>query len=317
MGTGRDVHLDKPLTNVAIAYRPEGFIADQICPIVPVLKQSDAYFVWNIADAFRIDEDYRAPGTEANVITADMSSDTFFAKNYALKSRTPYEDIKNADAGYIFATRTARAEFIKDKLMLSMERRIAQQVTSGSNVGSYSAIGSAWTDYTNSQPITDLNTAITNVQDVTGYKPNSIIFGQYAWKHFRENTNVITRVYGSSGMGDGARMVSRNNVKSIFEVDRVLVGGAYYSSTDEGQAASLGQIWNDNVLVYYAPLKPRIDKPSFMYSFRWKALGNDMQARVFQLPRADSEEVQLGYYQDEKITADTLAFLVTGVGSSQ
>ena len=37
--TGKSVHLNQPLSNVAIAYRPESMIADQICPIEPVDKQ--------------------------------------------------------------------------------------------------------------------------------------------------------------------------------------------------------------------------------------------------------------------------------------
>lgn len=317
--TGRDVHVDVPLSNVAIGYKPHGFIADQIAPIVPVNKQSDGYYIWSQADAFRVDEDLRAPGTEANVITRSVTSATYFARNYALKDRIPFEDIENADAGFIFAKRSARTAYIKNKLMLSMEKRVAFKCTSGSNVGSYSATASGWTDYTNADPIADINTALQNVEDSTGYRPNSIIFGRYAWRHFRENTNVLNRIYGSAGAGSPARIISMENAKAIFEVDRVLIGGAYYSTADEGQAVSLAQLWNDNALVYYAPMSPagpEQEEPSFMYSFRWNKI-MDMNAKVFQLPKAEAEEVQLGYYQDEKITASALGFLITGVGSSQ
>lgn len=319
--TGRDVHVDVPLSNVAIGYTPKGFIADQIAPIVPVNKQSDGYYIWSQADAFRVDDDLRAPGTEANVIARSVTSDTFFARNYALKDRIPYEDIENADASFIITKRNSRAVFIKNKLMLAMEKRVALKCTSGSNVGSYSAVASAWTTYTTakSAPIADINTAIQNVEDTTGYKANSIIFGRYAWRHFREHEDVIDRIYGSVDKGRSARIVTQEMVKALFELDRVLIGGAYYSTADEGQSASLAQLWNDNVLVYYAPMTPagpEQEEPSFMYSFRWNKIMN-MEARVFDLPKAKAEEVELGYYQDEKITASGLGFLLTGVGSSQ
>lgn len=317
--TGRDVHLDKPLSNVAIAYRPEGFIADMIAPIVPVPKQSDAYYVWSSADAFRTENDHRAPGTEANVMERSVSSGTFFADNYALKMRTPYEDLKNADAAQIFLSRQSRAEAVKDKLMLNMEYRVGQQCTSGSNVGSYSTVASAWTTLTNgnSDPIGNINTAIENVQDATGVRPNSIIMGNYAWRLLRQHADATERIFGSLA-NTGGRTVLQSHIKELFEMERFMVGGAYYNSADEGQSQSLSQIWNDNVLVYYAPMTPRFDKPSFMYSFRWNGVpGFNMQAEVFQLPRAKAEEVQLGYYQDEKITATGLGFLITGVGSSQ
>jgi len=314
--TGHDVHIDVPLSNMAIAYRPEGMIGDLIAPVVSVQKQSDSYWVFAVQDAFRTEDDKRAPGDEAKRISRSISTDTFFCDNYALKDHIPYEDLENADAATVVTERSARAEWIKDRLMLNKELRVAQQCTSGSNVGSYSAIASGWTDYTNADPIADINTAINNVEDLTGYRPNRIVFGGYAWRHFRENSGVIDRVYGIAGQGSPTRLVSRENAKAIFEVEQILVGGAYYSSTEEGQAASLSQLWNDNVLAYYAPMTPNTKRPSFMYSFRWNKIMN-MQAEIFQLPRAKAEQVQLGYYEDEKITGATLAFLLTGVGSSQ
>ena len=38
--TPEDIHIDAPLSNVLLKYRPTGFIADQILPVVPVMKQS-------------------------------------------------------------------------------------------------------------------------------------------------------------------------------------------------------------------------------------------------------------------------------------
>lgn len=316
--TGRDVHIDVPLSNIAIAYRPDNMIADQICPIVPVNKQSDGFYIWDIADAFRTENDKRAPATEANVITRSVSSGTYFADNYALKDKIPYEDLENADAGYVFNERSSRVEFVKDKLMLNWELRTVQLVTSGSNVGSYSAVGSAWTDHVagNSNPINDINTAINNVEDLTGYKANSIVFGRKAWREFREHADVISRLYGNALAPTGsARIVTINGAKALFEVDKVLIGGAYYNTAEEGQSNSLSAMWGDHVLIYYVPLRPRKDRPSFMYGFRWNKIAS-MQAEIRQNNLIKAEEIELGYYQDEKITASNLAFLITNVTSS-
>ena len=317
--TGRDLHVDIPLSNVAIAYKPMGMIADQIAPIVPVPKQSDAYTIWNLADVYRVEDTKRAPATEANIITRSVSSGTFFCDNYALKDRIPYEDLENADAGMILTERSQRIEYIKDHLMLDMELRVANLCTSTSNVGSSSTISSAWTDYTagNSDPIGDINTAINNIEDATGQRPNSVLFGRYAWRNFREHADVIDRIYGNE-TGANARVVNMKNVMDLFELERALVGGAYQNTADEGQTAVLSQMWNDNVLLYYAPPAAAKNRPSFMYSFRWnKVKGFNMAANIFQDEKAAAEEIQLGYYQDEVITASALGYLLTGVGSSQ
>ncbi len=312
--TGRGVHINVPLSNVVIAYRPEGFIADQIAPIVPVNKQSDSYYIFNSADAFRKENTRRAPGTEANKVTRELSSGTFYCYNYALKDNVPYEDIANADANGIMFARQSRAEYIKDKLMLDMEYRVAMLCTSGSNVGSYATVASAWTDWStgHSDPLGNIQTAVSAVQDRTGYKPNSIIFGNTAWRNFRNHDDVLSKIFGTGTYGNSARVANQKMVGDMLEMDRVLVGGAYYSTTQEGQSASLSSIWSKKVLVYYAPMTPRIDKPSLLYSFRWNAIkGMDMQAEVFDVPIAKAEQVQVGYYQDEKVTGKGLGFVLT------
>ena len=314
--TGRDLHVNVPLSNIAIAYTPYGMIADKIAPILPVGKQSDSYNIWSIADAYRIEEDKRAPATEANVIGRSVSSDTYFAKNYALKDKIPYEDIKNADAAFIMTERGERVKYIKNKLYLNWEYRVAMLCTSTSNIGSSSAVASDWSDEAtgHSDPIGDLTTAMLNIEGVTGYMPNRAIFGRVAWKHFRNHADVITRLYGNQ-TGSNGRIISLDQAANLLELDQVLVGRAKYNSAGEGQTATLSNIWGANVLLYYAPMNPSKEEPSFMYSFRWPVV-TDMQAAVYQLERSKAEEVELGYYQDEKITAKTLGFLITDVASS-
>ena len=312
--TGRGVHIDVPLSNVAIAYRPAGMIADLLAPVVPVNKQSDGFYIWQIADAYRIVDDKRAPATEANKLDRNMSSDTYFAKNYALADYIPDEDVENADARYLFTERSNRIEYISDRLNLNKEYRLALKCTSGSNVGSYSAIASAWTDYTNSDPRLDIETAIANVEDATGQRPNRMIFGNKVWRHFRRHDDIINGVYGNQTAGKG-RIVNTQAVANLFEMDQVLVGAAYYNTAGRNQDASLSPLWGDHVLIYYAPMQASKQKPSFMYSFRWNKV-MAMQARVSHDDDRHAEKIELGYYQDEKIVSSALGFLLLNCTSS-
>lgn len=316
--TGKQLHVNVPLTQIAMAYEPKGMIPDQIGPVVTVNKQSDAYTIYSIAEAYQIEEDKRAPGTEAQVIYRSISSDTYFADNYALKDDIPYEDIQNADAGLLLTKRSERVKYIKNKLYLNWEYRLALQCTSTSNIGSSSAVGSNWSDATdgNSDPIGDILTAKDNVYYVTGYEPNRVIFSRRAWRYFREHGNVIARLYGQQTSAKG-RIVTVSQAKDLLELEHVYIGKALYNSNQEGQSVSLTDIWGTDVLVYYAPNNPTAQEPSFMYSFRWnKVPGMDMTAQIHQLPRSYKEQVELGYYQDEKITGSTLGFLITDVRSS-
>lgn len=314
--TQGDLHINKPLSQMAITYRPVAAIGPDIAPVVSVPKQSDGYYIFEIADAFRIYDDLRAPEREANLITRSVSSDTFYCKGRALKEPISYLDMANADAAAMFANRQGAAEHVMDKLYLNWDYRVGSQVMSTSNVGSSSTVASAWNGA--GDPIGDIDTAIENVRLVTGYKPNSLLFGEKAWKSFSRNANVIDLVFGDSAVGS-ARVPGANNVKAIFDgMERVNVGAGLYNSAGENQTASLTEIYPDSVLAYYAPMSPDIRKPSFMYSFQWTMIkGYNWQVRVFDTPKKDQEEVQVGYYQDEKITASVLGYLITNVNCSQ
>ena len=316
--TQGDLHVNVPLTNVIMAYRPEGFIADQIAPSVNVNKKSDSYYVFSIADAHRAVDDLKAPGREANIITRSVSSGTYNCIGRALKEPISYEDMDNADAANLVASRTAAAMAVKDKLLLNWEVRVGSKVFSGSNCGSYSTVASAWnTAGAGNDPIGNIDTAINNVWLLTGKKPNSILFGQAAWTSFSRNSNVIDFIFGDSAVGK-ARVPDYGSVKALFDVERVLVAGAVKNTGGENQTAALSRVFDDSVLVYYAPSAPSIYQPSFMYSFNWaKIKGYNWQVRVFDRPLLDEEHVQVGYYQDEKITASALSFLIKAVNSSQ
>lgn len=314
--TGKDLHVNVPLSKVAMAYEPSGIIADQIAPIVPVNKQSDSYTIFSIAEAFKVEEDKRSPKSEAQVITRSISSGTYFADNYALKDDIAYEDIQNADPGTLLTKRSERVKYLKKKLYLNWEYRLALQCTSTSNIGSSSAVGSNWSDATdgNSDPIGDILTAKDNIYYSTGYNANKAIFSRRAWRYFREHANVISRLYGQQTTSKG-RIVTPAQAAAMLELEKVFIGAAIFNTADEGQTAVMSDMWGTDVLVYYTPNAPTANEPSFMYSFRWNKIMN-MNAVIHQMPRAYKEQVELGYYQDEKITGSTLGFLITDVRSS-
>lgn len=310
-----DVHIDRALSEFAIGYRPEGFIADMIMPVIEVPKQSDVYWEFSRAEALTRQETNRAPGAEARKIIRSVSSGTYYAPNYALKHAVTIEDRKNADALIVAQLYDGAAEYIMDHLLLDYEVRVASQVTNTSNVGSSSAVSSAWDGA--GDVIGTINTAIDNVQDSTGVRPNKIAMGQAAWRSARRDEAVRNLILGTN---NGGGYVSKAAFANLFDLeeDALLIGGAYQNTGGEGLPESLSQIWNDNVLVYYVPPSPQIMRPSFAYSMRWvqPGLPNMVAERHPFDGRTKSEEVEIGYYQDEKVTGAEYAFLIEAVNSS-
>lgn len=311
--TGREMHIDQVLSQMAMGYRPEGFIADMIFPTVPVGKQSDLYMIFDRGDRMRIEDTTRAPGTRAKRVTEGVGSGTYYAKNYALATPAVLEDKVNADPAFLSSLYNGKSTYLIDKLYLDWERRVARMVTSASNVGSSSPVSSGWGGAGN--PIGNINTALDNVYYSNGVRPNRIIMGVEAWRTFRRDVNVRNLIFGNN---NGGGYPNTQQAASLFDVDDILIAGAFQNTGEEGQAESLSSIWRDNVLAIYVPPAPTIERPSFGYNFRWSAPGlPNLQVERHPYDSATkSEDIEVGYYQDEKITGASYGFLLRAVNSS-
>lgn len=308
---GRSLYLDLPLSQTIIDYAQQNSgIAGTIAPVVDVYRQGGAITEFSQADRFRVVDDFRAPGQEAKRIEMDVSSQLYFCKNRALKAGVTLEDRVNADPVYFAKLIDGRAMMVTDKLMLNWERRVSLQVTSTSNVGSSAAVASLWsTPEGDGNPSLDINVAIDNVRYATGYRPNRIIFGPKAWDAYRRHKNVRNVIYGTN---NGGGYPTTQQVATLHEVDRVDIAGTFFNSTNEGQTASISPMWDAHVLVCYVPLVASIDRPSFMYSYRLAGPGvpNMQVERHPYDAKTKTDDVEVGYYQDEKITGSKFGFLV-------
>lgn len=313
--TGPNLHIDALLSQMAIGYFQDTGIAGLIAPMVNVGKESDVYSVFSRADALRTEDSRRSPDTEANKITRTISSETYFANNYALKYAVTIEDRANADPVYQQNLISNAGEYVLDKLALDWEVRLAGIVNNTSNVGSSAGVGSGWNAYASSDPLGDIETALDNVQDTTGQRPNRVVMGLDAWRSLKRNDAIRNLI---NGVDNGGGYPTAPQIAALLEVDQLLVGAAFRNTAEEGLNETLSKIWGDNVTAYYAPSAPSRDKPSFMYSFRWAPPGlpnMQVERHPFDTKRK-SEEVEVGYYQDEKVTGAEYAFSLLAVNSS-
>lgn len=313
--TAENLHVDKLLTAFAMGYRPDGFIADMILPTVQVDKQTDLYPVFDRGDRLRAEDDERAPNTMARRVTENVGSDTYHCRNYALSSPAAIEDKANADPALVSLKGEGKVRLVMDKLAIGWEKRILSKVSSGTNVGSYSAVSSAWNEA--GDVLGDLNTAIDNIKYANGVGKGNItvLFGPRAWDSARRDATVRNLIYGTN---NGGGYVSEQGMTNLLDVKRILVAGAFENTAAEGQSESISPIMNDDVLVYYTPDSPTIDLPSFGYSIRWvgNGLANWNVERHPYDTRRKCEDIEVGYYQDEKITGASYGFLLESVNSS-
>ena len=312
--TGHDVHIDQPLTEILINYRPTGMIADQVLPIVPVMKQSDLFYEFAQGDLWRIPDTVRAPLTKSKMVGFNISSSTYFAKNYALAAGVAIEDAVNADAA--LRLRESKGRFILDLLTLDWENRLAALVINTSNVGTVATVSSLWSDHSNSDPVADFDAAIARIRDATGYLPTHAVIGWRAWQDLKRNSTLRALIFPAPGATQPtAGLLSTTQVANVFDLQQVLIGGTMRNTAAEGLDLTLADVWGPHVFLYYSPGMPSRETPAYGYSFRWTGPGiaNLSVEDLGFDKRLKGNILDVGFYQDEKVTGSNFGTVIASV----
>src|SRR5690349_11164480 len=90
------VHRDKALENISVAYAPQGLIATEFSPMVPVSHETDQYFVYS-KDNLRVPETIWADGDVPNRSIWNLSTSTYALERHALRDLVTDRMKKNAD----------------------------------------------------------------------------------------------------------------------------------------------------------------------------------------------------------------------------
>ncbi len=313
---GRDAHHDRPLSNFAVqafqAGPDSGYIAEQLFPTINVGKESDRFYTIDRDSYLRINDSRRSRGVPANRVEWKVSSDAYFCDNYALADEIAVEDISNADA--VLNLRQGSVEFVVDQLLRDRENRCASIVTSISNVGSGVVLSGndQWTAVQSADILGQISTGRQFMHDNTGLLPNVLAMDWKSWDLMTRNERLISRYTNV----DGGKLTAQQ-LMDLFEVERILVSKAIKNTALEGAAGTNASVFGDAaVLAHVNPRVNRMKVATFGIGFNWRPQGAvaNMQVLRSMEDAAGSKHVEIiesGYYCDEKVVGQDLAYAIT------
>lgn len=133
------LRIDKLLSNVSVQYKNEEYIADKLCPVVPVDKDSDKYRIYE--KNWKLPEAKRAPKGVSKEFQFNYSLAGYSLEQYALKDYVGVDEERNNDIGSV---RADAVENLTDALLRIREDKVASLYTTTSwslNV----SLAAAWT----------------------------------------------------------------------------------------------------------------------------------------------------------------------------
>lgn len=316
---GGDAHYDVPLSNFASAgfdITDDAFIADRVFPVVNVGKQSDRYYTLQKHDFHRKRVTLRAPRTAANRVTFTVSSDSYFADNYALAAENALEDLANADVAVNLRQNSIR--LIQRLLRLDQEVRVASLMTTPANVGSSVLLAGAdsWFSTSSADIIGQVMSAHAFIRSQTGLLPNTAIVDYDSFQAARRNS----RAWDQYKYTTGESFLSAEQLRQMWQVDNIMVGRAIVNNSAGGWDST--NVWGNNCILAHVSPATGLQSMTAGARFRWQpgtfpanfGVMTDVENRAGQ---KKVEIVEGGMYQDEKIIAPDLIYVInTSSGST-
>ena len=329
-----DVHIDQALTNMSVAFLQADtqFVARRVFPEIPVMNQSNKYFVYDRGEWNRNQMRPRAPGTEADVGTMAISAESYLADVFALARIVPDEVRSNADSPV--APDREAAAWLAQQALLNLETGWAATYFAPGDPGdtwTFDADGVAssataaglfdprdagnnqilqWND-ASSTPIEDIRRAKRTVGEATGFRPNTLVLGRPVFDTLLDHGDIVGRL--DRGQTAGPAMATRDSLAALLEVANIYVMDAIQNTAAEGADAVHSYIGGKHALLIYSAPAPGLMTPSAGYTFRWTGIDGSVPggAQVTRLrddkKHSDWFEIQTAYDQ-KLISADLGCF---------
>lgn len=283
-----DVHKDSFLTGISVGYKNPLFIGDFVFPNVTVMKQSDYFYKFLKGAWFRDEARVRGPGARAARGGYPVTSDTYSCLERAFAHPVPIELINNADPP--IRPFESGTRFATQKVMLAKEIIVAALCTTAANWTTTNDVAAGWVgtvDGTGNTFIVDILTYKETIRQLIGVYPNTLIMDAKTLMNCKQEFTVIDKIKYTGTSGKPAD-VTTQTLAQLFELDRVLIGGAIKSDAEEivaGTDFNAVDIWETNATKGFAWLgyvepQPAIESPSAGYVFNWKGAESPIDAEI-------------------------------------
>lgn len=255
------------LSTMAQGYANMDFVGMALFPRIPVAVSGGQIIEFD-RDAFRLVNARRAPGASTKRIPLGYSGKPFALFQDSLEVPIARELLRDARMvpGIDLASRSVRT--VMRALALGLENDQAALAINAANygAGNKAALAGAtkWSAATGN-PLIDIDTAREAIRQACGIYPNALVLSASAFNACKNNPNVIARFQYNGQVGADATQITTTMLAGLFNVKKVLVGGAV--SWLEGSNAAT-DVWGNNAVLAYVPEGDQsIEEPSFGYTY--------------------------------------------------
>ncbi len=258
------------LTNYvrAVLNEDKSFIASQIAPFMKVNKDSGQMYDYG-RQGMRIVEAGRAVGGRYHKVdfTAQLA-DKWSLDDHGLFAYILKEEEENAETP--IQAKQAKAKLLMQIMMLNHESAVASQITTSTIAQNITLAGSSqWNDYTNSNPLKNIEDGKEAARKASGKKMNSIMMSRPVFAQLKRHPAILALFRNVAVVTDA--MLESEILKGIFGFENVAIAEAQYEDKNLEQSptetGNLVDIRGKKVLMYHSISNPGMYDTTFMRTF--------------------------------------------------
>lgn len=296
----------------------QGFICQQVLPVMEVPEQSGNFGIIPVEQLLQARNVDRAPGGGYS-----RGNFTFKPATFATQERGAEEPVDDREARMYrnyFDVELICARRALDATLRAQESRVSSLIfntTTWTGASLTTAVGNAWSDATNGTPITDVEAAVRKVYTNSGIWPNALVLTKKKFRDLRLSAQVKAVISATgAGFPQRARDITIEMLKAVFDLDYIMVAGGTKNSATEGQAASLGSLWDDTkCMVCRVAETEDIREPCLGRIFHWGADGSEVGGIVetYRDEKVRSDIVRSRHDVQEQVLYTQMGHLLTSV----
>jgi hypothetical protein len=299
--------VDKLLTNVSSQYVPEGFISEMVFPVVQSVQKTGKLAKYG-TDHLRVENTLiGGRGKYARAETVSRSSSTYSIEGHGLEGIVTEDDYANVEKPY--DAEADEALGLTSTIMVGKEKGLADALADTTVLTQNTTLSgqSQYSDYLNSDPVDDFNTARAAVKAGCGVPADTAIMSWEVFQILKFHPGILDALGFKDNRPGGLK---GSELASVMEVKRILIGEASYESAKKGQTSSLAAIWGKHIIFAKLPQTAAKRQVSLGYLFK---LAGRKQRRVTKWSvnnPPNSKAILVDDHYDMRITNANAGYLI-------
>lgn len=256
--------VDAILSTVAQGYKNAELVGDILFPYVAVGQRGGKIIAFGKED-FALYATGRAPGANTRRVNFGYAGQNYALESHSLEGQVPLEIMQEAQAVPGIALGTMAVQKVQSIIGLRLEKAQADLATNPSNYAASNKVilsgSSRWSDFSVSDPVSDIEAAKEAVRQQIGRRPNTVVLGGAVMSKLKQHPKIVDRIKYT-----GRDTATPELLASLFGVQRVVVGDAIYANS----AGNFADVWGSHALVAYTELGSVANQgtPTFGYTYR-------------------------------------------------